>query len=134
MISIQQVKEDAEVKAIMYIAESQIEALGFTEHSVRHSSIVSKWAGEILEALESDPWRIEMARIAGYLHDIGNSINRYDHAQSGAMLAYKILTRMGMDFRDAADIMMAIGNHDESKGLPVSDITSALIIADKADE
>ena len=64
MISIQQVKEDAEVKAIMYIAESQIEALGFTEHSVRHSSIVSKWAGEILEALESDPWRIEMARIA----------------------------------------------------------------------
>ena len=119
MISIQQVKEDAEVKAIMYIAESQIEALGFTEHSVRHSSIVSKWAGEILESLESDPWRIEMARIAGYLHDIGNSINRYDHAQSGAMLAYKILTRMGMDFRDAADIMMAIGNHDEStRGCP----------------
>ena len=125
MIGIQDVKEDAEVKAIMYIAENQIEALGFTEHSVRHSSIVSKWAGEILEAMGGDPQRVEMARIAGYLHDIGNSINRYDHAQSGAILAYKILTRMGMAFRDAADIMMAIGNHDESKGLPVSDITSA---------
>ena len=132
MIGIQDVKEDAEVKAIMYIAENQIEALGFTEHSVRHSSIVSKWAGEILEAMGGDPQRVEMARIAGYLHDIGNSINRYDHAQSGAILAYKILTRMGMAFRDAADIMMAIGNHDESKGLPVSDITSALILADKA--
>ncbi len=118
MIGIQDVKEDAEVKAIMYIAENQIEALGFTEHSVRHSSIVSKWAGEILEAMGGDPQRVEMARIAGYLHDIGNSINRYDHAQSGAILAYKILTRMGMAFRDAADIMMAIGNHDESKGLP----------------
>ena len=133
MIGIQDVKEDAEVKAIMYIAENQIEALGFTEHSVRHSSIVSKWAGEILEAMGGDPQRVEMARIAGYLHDIGNSINRHDHAHSGAILAYKILTRMGMAFRDAADIMMAIGNHDESKGLPVSDITSALILADKAD-
>ena len=133
MIGIQDVKEDAEVKAIMYIAENQIEALGFTEHSVRHSSIVSKWAGEILEAMGGDPQRVEMARIAGYLHDIGNSINRYDHAQSGAILAYKIVTRRGMAFRDAADSMMAIGNHDESKGLPVSDITSALILADKAD-
>ena len=133
MIGIQDVKEDAEVKAIMYIAENQIEALGFTEHSVRHSGIVSKWAGEILEALGGDEQRVEMARIAGYLHDIGNSINRYDHAQSGAILAYKILTRMGMGYRDAADIMMAIGNHDEGKGLPVSDITAALILADKAD-
>ncbi len=133
MITVQSVKEDAEVRAIMYIAENQIEALGFTEHSVRHSGIVSKWAGEILEALGADPWRVEMARIAGYLHDIGNSINRNDHAQNGAVLAYHILTRMGMKFLDAADIMMAIGNHDESKGLPVSDITSALIIADKAD-
>ena len=133
MIGIQDVKEDAEVKAIMYIAENQIEALGFTEHSVRHSSIVSKWAGEILHDIGADEHRVELARIAGYLHDIGNSINRYDHAQSGAILAYKILTRMGMGYRDAADIMMAIGNHDEGQGLPVSDITSALIIADKAD-
>ena len=117
----------------MFMAESQIEALGFTEHSVRHSSIVSKWAGDILQKIGAQPHRVELARIAGYLHDIGNSVNREDHAQSGAILAYQILTRMGMSYRDAADIMMAIGNHDENHGLPVSDITSALIIADKAD-
>lgn len=133
MITVTDVKNDAEVKAIMYMAENQIEALGFTEHSVRHSSIVSKWAGEILSALGGDAHRVELARIAGYLHDIGNSVNREDHAQSGALLAYNILTRMGLEYRDAAEIMMAIGNHDEGQGLPVSDITSALIIADKAD-
>lgn len=133
MITVAQVKSDEEVIAIMDIAESQIEALGFTEHSVRHSSIVSKWAGEILAAIGADPRRVEMARIAGYLHDIGNSVNRDDHAQNGAVLAYKILTRMGMSYKEAAEIMMAIGNHDESQGLPVSDITAALIIADKAD-
>ena len=133
MITVADVKNDEEVKAIMYMAESQIEALGFTEHSVRHSSIVSKWAGEILELICGDEHRVELARIAGFLHDIGNSVNREDHAQSGAILAYHILTRMGMGYKDAADIMMAIGNHDEHQGLPVSDITSALIIADKAD-
>ena len=133
MITIADVKNDEEVKTIMYMAESQIEALGFTEHSVRHSSIVSKWAGEILEKIGAEAHRVELARIAGYLHDIGNSVNRDDHAQSGALLAYHILTRMGMSYRDAAEVMMAIGNHDEVYGLPVSDITSALIIADKAD-
>ena len=133
MITVTDVKNDAEVKVIMYMAENQIEALGFTEHSVRHSSIVSKWAGEILSALGADAHRVELVRIAGYLHDIGNSVNREDHAQSGALLAYNILTRMGLDYRDAAEIMMAIGNHDEGQGLPVSDITAALIIADKAD-
>ena len=117
----------------MDIAESQIEALGFTEHSVRHSTLVSKWAGEILEKIGAGPRRVELARIAGYLHDIGNSVNREDHAQSGALLAYQILTRMGMGYREAAEVMMAIGNHDENQGLPVSDITAALIIADKAD-
>ncbi len=133
MITIADVKKDEEVKAIMYMAENQIEALGFTEHSVRHSSIVSKWAGDILRDVGAGPHRVELAQIAGYLHDIGNSINRDNHAQSGAILAYHILTRMGMNYMDAADIMMAIGNHDEHEGLPVSDITSALILADKAD-
>ena len=117
----------------MSIAESQIEALGFTEHSVRHSSIVSKWAGEILSAIGAEQRRVELVQIAGYLHDIGNSVNREDHAQSGALLAYNILTRMGMPYKEAAEIMMAIGNHDEQQGLPVSDLTAALIIADKAD-
>ena len=133
MVTVAQVKSDEEVIAIMDIAESQIEALGFTEHSVRHSTLVSKWAGEILEKIGAEPRRVELARIAGYLHDIGNSVNREDHAQSGALLAYQILTRMGMGYREAAEVMMATGNHDENQGLPVSDITAALIIADKAD-
>ena len=133
MITVADVKNDEEVKAIMFMAESQIEALGFTEHSVRHSSIVSKWAGEILDSIGAEQRRVELAQIAGYLHDIGNSVNREDHAQSGALLAYNILTRMGMPYKEAAEIMMAIGNHDEQQGLPVSDITAALIIADKAD-
>lgn len=133
MITVAEIKNDEEVKVIMSIAESQIEALGFTEHSVRHSSIVSKWAGEILDSIGAKQRRVELAQIAGYLHDIGNSVNREDHAQSGALLAYNILTRMGMPYKEAAEIMMAIGNHDEQQGLPVSDITAALIIADKAD-
>ena len=133
MITVAEIKNDEEVKVIMSIAESQIEALGFTEHSVRHSSIVSKWAGEILDSIGAEQRRVELAQIAGYLHDIGNSVNREDHAQSGALLAYNILARMGMPYKEAAEIMMAIGNHDEQQGLPVSDITAALIIADKAD-
>ena len=108
MITVADVKNDEEVKVIMSIAESQIEALGFTEHSVRHSSIVSKWSGDILQEIGAEQRRVELVRIAGYLHDIGNSVNRADHAQSGALLAYKILTRMGMEYKEAAEIMMAI--------------------------
>ena len=117
----------------MLMSERQIEALGFTEHSRRHASIVSKWAAEVQRALGADEHRIRLTELAGYLHDIGNCINRKDHAQSGAILSYKILTRLGLSAVDAADIMMAIGNHDEQYGQPVSDISSALILADKAD-
>ena len=133
MLDLNVLKNDREVQAIMAVSERSIEALGFTEHSRRHSGIVSKWSGELLRALGRDESRIRLAEIAGYLHDIGNCINRKDHAQSGAILAYKIVTRLGMPFSDASEIMMAIGNHDEQYGQPVSDISSALIIADKAD-
>ncbi len=131
--SIDQIKSDEEVKTIFEMVENQIEVLGFTEHSKRHAGIVSRWASDLLRNLGAEEKRIRLAEIAGYLHDIGNAVNRHDHAQSGALLAYRILTRMGMDVHDAADIMMAIGNHDEQYGTPVSDISSALIIADKAD-
>ena len=133
MINVKAVKSDAEVVAIMKVAETQIEMLGYTEHSTRHSSIVSKWAGDILRKTGADERDINLAEIAGYLHDVGNSVSRVDHAQSGAILAYKILTRMGMDYLSASEIMMAIGNHDETSGVPVSKISAALIIADKAD-
>lgn len=133
MIKIEDIKADEEVNAIMAMSARQIEALGFTEHSKRHSSIVSKWSGDVLRGIGAAEERIHLAEIAGYLHDIGNSVCREGHNQSGAIMAYNILRRMGMNYFDALDVMMAIGNHDEKFGLPVSDISSALIIADKAD-
>ena len=107
--------------------------MGFTEHSIRHISIVSKRAADILQTFGYSEDRIELAKIAGYLHDIGNCVNRVDHAQSGALLAYNILKDMGMGHKDRTEIMMAIGNHDEQTGTAVSDISAALILADKSD-
>ncbi len=133
MIRLSVVRTDKEVEAIMAMSEKQIEALGFTEHSRRHAGIVSKWSGDVLRALGMPEKEVQLAEIAGYLHDVGNCINRMDHAQTGAILAYKILTRLGMEPEDAAEIMMAIGNHDEQYGSPVSNLSSALILADKAD-
>ena len=106
---------------------------GFTEHSHRHISIVSKRAGDILEKLGYPERIVELARIAGYLHDIGNAVNRVDHAHSGAILSFQILKEMGMPVEERTEIMMAIGNHDEDTGTAVSDISAALILADKSD-
>ena len=106
---------------------------GYTEHSYRHISIVSKRSGEILEKLGYDERTVELAKIAGYLHDIGNAVNRVDHAHSGAILSFQILKEMGMDVDERTEIMMAIGNHDEHTGTAISDISAALILADKSD-
>ena len=132
-MTLKDLKNDREITAIVSVSEEQIEMLGYTKHSIRHVSIVAKRAGELLKKLGYDEHTVELAEIAGYLHDIGNSVSRIDHAQSGAILSYHLLTARGMDYKDAAQIMMAIGNHDEQYGQPVSDISSALIIADKAD-
>ena len=132
-ITVNTLKKDPEVEAIMRVSTHTIETLGYTEHSHRHSNVVSKWAGEVLRGLGYGEDRVQLAEIAGYLHDVGNCINRQDHAQSGAMLSYRILLRLGMDCDSAAEVMSAIGNHDEQFGIPVSDISAALILADKAD-
>lgn len=133
MVTLEDVKNNPEVQELVIGAQNQLDALGFTEHSVRHVSIVSHRAGRILETLQYDKHRIELAKIAGYLHDIGNGINRVDHAHTGAILAYDILKDMGMDLKDRTAIMSAIGNHDEATGTAVSDISAALILADKSD-
>ena len=133
MITLEDVKKNPEVQELVIGAQKQLDALGYTEHSVRHVSIVSARAGRILETLEYDKHRVELAKIAGYLHDIGNGINRIDHAHTGAILAYNILKDMGMDVKDRTEIMSAIGNHDEQTGTAVSDISAALILADKSD-
>ena len=133
MITLEDVKNNPEVQELVIGAQKQLDALGYTEHSVRHISIVSHRAGRILETLQYDEHRIELAKIAGYLHDIGNGINRVDHAHTGAILAYNILKDMGMEVKDRTEIMSAIGNHDEQTGTAVSDISAALILADKSD-
>ena len=106
---------------------------GYTEHSYRHLGIVSERAGNILRDLGFDERTVELTRIAGYMHDIGNCVNRVDHAHSGAILSYNILKDMGMDVNERTEIMMAIGNHDENTGTAISDISAALILADKSD-
>ncbi len=133
MITLEDVKNNKEVQALIEGTQKQLNVLGFTEHSIRHISIVSKRAADILETFGYSKDRIELAKIAGYLHDIGNCVNRVDHAQSGALLAYNILKDMGMNDKDRIEIMMAIGNHDEQTGTAVSDISAALILADKSD-
>ena len=133
MITLEDVKKNPEVQELVIGAQKQLDALGYTEHSVRHVSIVSNRAGRILETLGYDKRRVELAKIAGYLHDIGNSVNRVDHAHTGAILAYNILKDIGMDVKERTEILSAIGNHDEQTGTAVSDISAALILADKSD-
>jgi HD superfamily phosphodiesterase len=132
-ITLEDIKKNEEVKNFLRIAERQLEVLGYTEHSFRHVSLVSANAGKILEDLDFNKREAELARIAGYLHDIGNAINRDGHAQSGAILAYNLLTKLGMNCKEASEIMLAIGNHDEESGTAVSNISAALILADKSD-
>ena len=133
LVTINDVKQNEEIKTFLEISERQLKAIGYTEHSFRHVGLVSQNAGSILRDLGHDEREVELAKIAGFMHDIGNAVNRIDHAHSGAILAYDILTRMGMEPREAAEVMLAIGNHDENTGTAVSNISAALILADKSD-
>lgn len=133
MITLKDVKENQELDALIRGAQKQLNAIGYTEHGHRHISIVSKRAGDILEKLGYPERTVELTRIAGYMHDIGNCVNRVDHAHTGAILAYNILKEMGMPIEEITEIMMAIGNHDENTGTAISDISAALILADKSD-
>ena len=133
MITLEEVKQNVEVQELVVGAQKQLDVLGYTEHSTRHITIVSERAGKILKDLGYDDRTIELAKIAGYMHDIGNCVNRVDHAHSGAIIAYNILKEMGMDIKERTEIMMAIGNHDENTGTAISEISAALILADKSD-
>ena len=133
MITLKDIKENQELDALIRGAQKQLNAIGYTEHGHRHISIVSKRAGDILEKLGYPERIVELARIAGYMHDIGNCVNRVDHAHSGAIMTYNILKEMGMPVDERTEIMMAIGNHDENTGTAISDISAALILADKSD-
>lgn len=133
MIDYETVKADAAIRTYIESADASLAALGYTEHSFAHVTRVATDAAEILEELGYDTHTVDLARIAGFMHDIGNLVNRVDHSQSGALLAFRVLDNMGMPPADIAEIVTAIGNHDEGTGVPVSPIAAALIIADKSD-
>lgn len=132
-IKYEDVVKDEAVKTYIQKADETLTALGYTEHSFGHVTKVAKLASDILLTLGYSEREAELAAIAGYLHDIGNVINRIDHAQSGAVMAFRILDRMGAEPEDIATIITAIGNHDESTAYPVNSIAAALILADKTD-
>ena len=133
MITFEDVKNNEEVNSLIIGAQKQLDALGYTEHATRHISIVSNSAGSVLKALGYDEHRIELAKIAGYMHDIGNAINRSHHAEYGSILAYDILKNTDLSLKDQVAIASAIGHHDESTGGATDPISAALIIADKTD-
>ena len=132
-ITFEDVKNNPEFNAYISKGNALLGVLGFTEHSYAHVTKVAVTAAEILQKLHYSPREIELARIAGYIHDIGNVVNRVEHAQTGALMAFQILTRMGMDPYEIADVVGAVGNHDEDAGIPVSPVAAALILADKTD-
>lgn len=133
MLSYEELRQDAEIRTYIERADESLAALGYTEHSFAHVTRVSETAGYILKTLGYSEREVELARIAGYLHDIGNLVNRVDHSQSGAVMAWSILNDMGCDPAEIATIVTAIGNHDEGNGVPVNEVAAALILADKAD-
>ena len=132
-ISIEEVKHNHKVHTYIERADQSLSALGFTEHSFAHVTLVAAKAKEILEVMGYPERECELAEIAGYLHDIGNVINRVEHAQSGAVMAFRILDEMGFDADEVSTIITAIGNHDESTAFPVNPVAAALILADKSD-
>lgn len=133
MVTFDQIKNNEAIRTYIKKADESLTALGFTEHSFAHVTKVSETAAYILEKLGYSEHDIEIVKIAGFLHDIGNLVNRAEHSQSGAIMAFRILDNLGMDPSDTATIATAIGNHDEGTGTPVNPIAAALILADKSD-
>lgn len=128
-----ELKKNPDIKTYIRLADDSLKSLGFTEHSFAHVTKVAETAGGILLSLGFSEKDIELVKMAGYLHDIGNLVNRIDHSQSGAVMAFRILDKLGLPAEDIATIVTAIGNHDEGTGVPVNPIAAALILADKSD-
>ena len=133
MISYKELQKNEAIRTYISAADASLGALGFTEHSFGHVTKVAECAGYILETLGYDEHKVELVKIAGFLHDIGNMVNRSDHAQSSAVMSFRILDKLGFEPSDIALIVSAIGNHDETEGMPVNAVAAALILADKSD-
>jgi metal-dependent HD superfamily phosphatase/phosphodiesterase len=133
MITYETIKQNTAIRTYIERADDSLKVLGYTEHSFAHVCKAAETAGELLSSLGYDTRTVELAKIAGYMHDIGNLVNRTDHSQSGAVMAFRILDNLGMDADEIATVVSAIGNHDEGTGVPVNAVAAALILADKAD-
>ncbi len=133
MITYEAIKKNEDIRTYITEADKSLGALGFTEHSFAHVGKVAETAKYILETMGYDSHQVELAQIAALLHDIGNLVNRQEHSQSGAVMAFRILDNLGMDSLDIATIVTAIGNHDEGTGVAVNPVAAALILADKTD-
>ena len=133
IVGYKQIRKNKEINLLIENGNRVLNELGYTEHSRKHAAKVAETAGSILYALGYEEHSIELSKIAGYMHDIGNSINRNDHAHTGAILAYQILKDLGMALEDVITITTAIGNHDEATGMAVDVVSAALILADKTD-
>ncbi len=132
-IGYENVRNSEKLSELVEQSNKVLEAIGYTDHGPRHVGYVSRIAGEILKKLKKPPRRVELAKIAGWVHDVGNMINRKNHGLHGAVLLFPILCDMGFAVSDACEICTAVGMHEEETGTPVSDISAALIIADKID-
>ena len=133
MLSFEEIKQNENLNIYIKNADKSLQALGFTEHSFAHVTKVAETAGYILKTLDFNEHSIELVKIAAYMHDIGNLVNRIEHSQSGAVLAFRILDKLGMEPENISTIVTAIGNHDEGTGFPVDEVSAALILADKSD-
>ncbi|MCL5074225.1 MAG: HD domain-containing protein [Chloroflexi bacterium] len=133
LVTLDDVKQNHQVQVFLKQADEQLGAIGYTEHGHRHAGLVASIARNVLLRLDYPPRSAELAAISGYLHDIGNVISRFEHGHAGGMIAMDVLSRMGVSAEEIALIIGAIGNHEEETGDPVSEVSAALIIADKSD-
>jgi uncharacterized protein len=133
LVKLDDVRRDAEVVALIAKADHNLDILGYTEHAERHATMVATTARALLLDLRRPKRTAELAAVAGYLHDIGNAVTRLDHGIGAALIARDVLRRLGMSIDEYTDVMAAIGNHEEEYGEPISDISAAVILADKSD-
>ena len=133
MVTFEEIKNNEAINTYIRKADQTLSELGFTEHSFAHVGMVATNASYIMETLGYSEREVELVKIAAYLHDIGNLVNRVDHSESGAVMAFRILDNLHMPAEEICDIVAAIGNHDEGTGRPISPMAAALILADKSD-
>ncbi|MBZ9686931.1 HD domain-containing protein [Clostridium estertheticum] len=133
LVTFEDIKNNKELKTYIEIGDKHLALKGYTKHDLGHVTKVSETAGYILKTLGFSKRDIELAKIAGFIHDIGNMVNREEHAQTGACLCFNILNRLGMEPEEIATLVSAVGNHDEDVGSPINPVSAALILGDKTD-